>query len=345
MLSKTSKEEWYINSTVDAYVAMQAAASDFRSNNTTWLNDIESSVDLWPSSGLSGAFLWERPGVSVGFMPSRNNTRCFIGVYQHSIVQEGFITFSDLRNPAYESEYAAFRPYAQKFIISRRRCSGRWKLNSTSIILLGGDCDLDTPTNSSVLHAPFMIPYPYDVLPELHYVFTGFAPSGNGPKVDGVWLNATYAVTVATVWWARALYMAQNLEGTVNLADYGGLYSAVRETIISVRPTLEARPLLYMVLAIHPAITLVAFLTAAALYHVPLGRGFGVVSILSGLDHSSSQIIRGAGFSGQLTRQVGLQITAEARQPNDEAKVSYRLADPSPRMTTRTYLQSNRRYG
>ncbi|KAK3715418.1 hypothetical protein LTR37_007146 [Vermiconidia calcicola] len=337
-LSNTAGEEWYLNSTVDAYVAMQAIGSDFQSNDRTWFKAVNSSVNLWPAQGLSGAYLWEKPGVSIGFMPSEQLSRCFIGVYENSEVQEGFLTFS---NPRY-SEYASFRPYAQEFSISRRRCSGQWKLNSTNIVLLGGDCDLETPVNSSVLQGPFMVPDPYALLPELHYVFTGFAPSGDHKSIGTEWLNATYAVATVTALWARALYMQERTE--LSLADYGGLYPAVHESIISVRPTLKAMPLLYMVLAVHPAITLLALLVAARLYHVPVGRGFGVVSILSGLEQSSLQIIRGAGLSGRLASQVRLQVKAEVSEFKREAKVSYRLAGTNSRMADRTQLQNNREY-
>ncbi|KAK3713903.1 hypothetical protein LTR37_008153 [Vermiconidia calcicola] len=112
-LSNTAGEEWYLNSTVDAYVAMQAIGSDSQSNDRTWFKAVNSSVNLWPAQGLSGAYLWEKPGVSIDFMPSEDNTQCFIGVYENSEVQEGFLTFS---NPRY-SEYASFRPYAQEFSI------------------------------------------------------------------------------------------------------------------------------------------------------------------------------------------------------------------------------------
>ena len=260
-------------------------------------------------------------------MPAQNNTRCFIGIYGDSQIQEGFLTFSDPE----DAEYAAFRRSCHEFSVSRRRCIGKWKVNSTSIVLVGGDCDLGTQVNSSVLHAPFAVPYPWDTLPELHYVFTGFAPSGDNKRVDSAWLNATYAISVVTTWWARALYMKQVKGADYDLAIYGGHYPAVDETIISTRPTLKSTPLLYVVLTVHPAITLVALLVVASLYHIPVGSGFGVVSILSGLDLSSLHLIRGAAFSGRLEKEVRLQIITEVSKPDCETKVSYRLTSIKPR--------------
>lgn len=339
-MANSPGEEWSLTASVNAYVAVRNIESDFPTNDDTWTNDLEDSVELaW--GGLSAGDLYEGNGISIGLMPAGNNDQCFIGVYPNSTVGAGF---EDFYKPNKDSDFAAFRPYAHQFDISRKRCSGQWKLNSTSIVLLGGSCDLNSNVNSSILQDQSMVPYPFDYMPQLHYVYTGFADSESQIvfPITNPWLDATYAVSVVTTWWARALYMLYGTQGSTQ--QYDGIYNATDEVIISTRPTLKAMPLLYVVLAVQPVITLTALLVAAALYSVPLGRGFGMVSVLSGFDPSASRNIEGAGLSGKLNKQMSLQVVTERSDLDQDAKVVYRLTDPKPRAGNRTQLQNNQEY-
>lgn len=318
LLQESPGEQWNITATVDAYVAAQDLESDFRTNDTTWDGAVASSVYL--NAGLSAGYLYQEPGRAIAFMPTNSNKECFIGIYPNSSVFPGFRT---MYNPYERRDFAMLRPHAQKFGLSRQRCHGRWQLNSTGILLTGGSCDLDIHLNSSILQVPNSTPDPFDLLPELHYVFQGFAGDDGVEPVDHSWLNITYAVSVATAFWARGLYMTHP-DGN-DLTPFNWRYIPSDESIVSTRPTLKALPLLFLALAVQPVITLLALLIAAWLHSVPIGPGFGIVSILSGLDPSTLHIVRGASLSGKLTRDVTLEVVAEGPDEGKNAAVLYRL--------------------
>lgn len=62
-------------------------------------------------------------------------------------------------------------------------------------------------------------------------------------------------------------------------------------------------------MAIESFIALTAFLFGMLLYSTPIGNSFGIVSILSGVDRSSLDLLKGAGFSGELRDPVKLCIS------------------------------------
>jgi hypothetical protein len=200
-------------------------------------------------------------------------------------------------------------------------------MNSTIAQLMDGSCDLSVVVNSSILQGANMMPFPlYDLAP----IITDFNPTNY--TTDNVWLYPTYAVSIVTAYWARAVAMVTN--GQTNAAsNYAGPYMPTDEKIISSHVILDAAPLLYFVLAVQPFITLVALAITAALYHVLLGRGFGIVSILSGIDMIGSQPINGAGLSGKLKGPITPEVTVAKSWPgsqasmttSEEARIRYRL--------------------
>jgi len=90
------------------------------------------------------------------------------------------------------------------------------------------------------------------------------------------------------------------------------------QTITRDVPTLRADWGLYFILALQPVVTVLALLAVLLLFPTPISRGFGLVSLLEGVDKDSLDILKGAGFSGELKDPVGVGIKvsrsdAEAR--------------------------------
>jgi hypothetical protein len=107
-----------------------------------------------------------------------------------------------------------------------------------------------------------------------------------------------------------------------------------------------------LVLAIQPLITLAALAVVVWLYNVPLGTGFGIISILSGFKPSESQSIAGAGLSGKLTVPVRLEVTptgpaeassSQAVMAANRAEVTYRLVG-TPKQRQIKELQKGQMY-
>jgi hypothetical protein len=88
------------------------------------------------------------------------------------------------------------------------------------------------------------------------------------------------------------------------------VYRPQDEVVVSTRPTLRAHPGVLVIVAVQPFLTLLAALVSICLYKIPIGKGFGLVSILSGVDRSSLDLLQDAGFSGKLSDKVALQISS-----------------------------------
>jgi hypothetical protein len=91
-------------------------------------------------------------------------------------------------------------------------------------------------------------------------------------------------------------------------------YPATDEVIIATTATLDASWLLYLLLAIQPVLTALMFILAAIFYAAPIGKGFGITAVLSGVNKDSLDLLSGAAFSGELERPVRLDISVA----NDE---------------------------
>jgi hypothetical protein len=81
------------------------------------------------------------------------------------------------------------------------------------------------------------------------------------------------------------------------------------EYIESTTITLDATWSLYVLLAVQSVLTLLMFLFSTLLYHTPIGNGFGMVGIMSGIDKDSLNLLSGAAFSGDLEKPVKLNIS------------------------------------
>jgi hypothetical protein len=97
-------------------------------------------------------------------------------------------------------------------------------------------------------------------------------------------------------------------------------------------------------------LTLLMFLSTTLLYSSPIGKGFGLVSVLSGIDSNCLNLLSGAGFSGELKRPVKLNISV-VNDTNDgegnqrvspTGRIEYTIDRPSRRNTGiqkgKTYL-------
>jgi hypothetical protein len=227
-----------------------------------------------------------------------------------------------------QTRFKPFRENALLFNIRRRKCRGKWNITSSGDVKLdSGNCDDTTAAvNSEFLQDPQLWPFWLDTLPVLVHSLGKFAKSRN----QSPWLNASYATAAATAWWARSIHMrdfALDLPRSSNLkyappADTEKVYSFVQ--------TLNAKPFLYVILALQPFLTALAALLCFIFHCVPVGKGFGLVSILAGVDRDSLDLLQGAGFSGGLDKQVSLQVSPVAtKTAGGRGRMEYRLSETS----------------
>lgn len=65
---------------------------------------------------------------------------------------------------------------------------------------------------------------------------------------------------------------------------------------------------IFSIIAIYPFLILVATIWKVSLYSTPADKGFGLVSILAGVEKASLEVLKGASLSGKLERPVRLRI-------------------------------------
>lgn len=336
-------ETWDLTATVDAYVATLDTESDFRTNNATWISTLKSNDDRGEDYRMYSMWFWYNDK-KLGLMPSDDNNACYISMYNGSQGIDA-MRAHNLMDTTETMEYEGFRAAARKFNLTRAKCHGRWQLNSTGIALIGGTCDQNSSARSTVLQGQYMQPFAYDILPSISHPYKGFAKED--PDLMP-WLDATHAVSVVTSYWARAVYMIHD-QGYSD-SKWDGPYQSPKQTCTSTRPALADEAGLYVLLAVEPIITLVGLFITAWLCHVPIGRGFGLISILSGYDPLTPLSIRGAGLSGDLDRRAAMEMTVTSSGPDSEhatePEVQYRIVALSKRQSSATTeLRCGQKYG
>lgn len=156
--------------------------------------------------------------------------------------------------------------------------------------------------------------------------FSGGGHRGN----QSAWMAPTIVTGLAAMVWLRitgldsqALHV-QYIEQT----HYPELfYPAIDQNVIWVRPTMQKTRWLYLVLAIQPLLTIIAAILTVILHSTPLSKGFGLISILSGIDRQSLDHLAGTSLSGELIKAVKLVIKPGQNEQNN--MIEYRIIVPS----------------
>lgn len=221
-------------------------------------------------------------------------------------------------------------PYTYLFNIYRQPCIGTWSVTRGGFQLLEGSC------NDTILPALEQTMFTYSImalqswyvapLMEMLGTFAGGGTRGN----QSLWMVPSMATSVAAMLWSRVTYLQSGTggfnsgsfnmsAGAIMLEDgtqvsYDQLriiypVSQASQTILYNRPTLKKSYLLYVVFAVQPVLIMVSIGLLAMLYTTPLGDGFGLLSILSGIDRDSLDSLTGASLSGEVAQPLKLLIT------------------------------------
>lgn len=219
-------------------------------------------------------------------------------------------------------------PYVYLYNIYRQSCWGTWSISRGGFQLVDGSCDATMlPWAKQQILQWHVLALPSFYKPSLMEMLTTFVGNDSdefrGNKSD--WMQPYMAISVATMLWSRitTLQVAPFSSETFNRSSLARISQNDTQldheeasviypideddyTVLYNRHTLQKSPWLYLVLAIQPAL-LIVMLGLIALYHsIPLGKGFGMISILSGIEHRSLNGLGGASLSGELKKPVKL---------------------------------------
>jgi hypothetical protein len=314
----TNQESWTLSASVNATVARYNVTSqDYHYDNASWEQlfkeaEFFSSYNLFQRKPMDlGMLVNKQPASSGDYSPY-----CLLSYYP--MAQGQSLKTFEFDDP-HSDEFRKSSP--MRFDIQRETCKGTWKVTKTDLRLIEGSC---TDKPSSYRSLTNTVPFYLDALPVMYNTIRDYSPLG--PRNTSHWRMPTIVTSVATMYWARSVYMNRYL--TANYMNNPELYyPATNETISSTNVTLNARWPLYLVLCLQPTLTISMFLFAINLYDTPIDKGFGLVAILSGIDKDSLDVLNGAALSGELKRPINLNVAVleDAREGTTRGRIRYSI--------------------
>ncbi|KAJ3532659.1 hypothetical protein NM208_g8342 [Fusarium decemcellulare] len=290
---------------------------------------------------------WEKD-----FFKACNNSRHSSGSFTHQSLLNGWaIDLIDDPSPGNQSwQYISISPdpgidnlpecdsnlsaHAHRFDITRQRCYGTWSISRGNVLLVDGNC------TGEVLPPAKQLPLTdNDMFLGLWYMpaLVEFLGPFSDSRNQSDWMIPSFATVTAAMLWSRITAMNSPYrlhangfvrdwrdpnERVISSKDVGLLYEPDMKIIYS-RPTLRKSAILYFVITIQPLLTILALCATWCLYSTPLGRGFGLVSILSGINRDSLDSLHGASLSGELWEKANLAI--EAVQDGHKHHLAYHI--------------------
>lgn len=244
-------------------------------------------------------------GLWVNQLGGRNESYSYAGVF-------GTHDFSTGQTPINSSEFANFTNVALQFFTERRQCRGTWRISFDAITLQGGTCsETALPIESQAVFANATLALSEWYLPLLAETL---APYGN-ERNQSAWLAPAYAVNIASMYWSRVAVLVNKkfgfLEGADTHDNQPELVYRQQDSIVSTRTTMRRSWVVYLILIIQPFICTVSILYAPYIGTAPIGKGFNLIAVLAGLDHSTAKTVHGASFSGELRKPLRLRITSK----------------------------------
>lgn len=259
---------------------------------------------------------------------------------QRSGISDQSMQYIGLQLQGGDGSCSDISPWIHQYHINRQWCKGSWTVTRSDIRLVDGSCKGTTlpPDQQTMFTAQVQVGVLY--APLLSEILAPFSSSRDGHMVNNdtqgnagnqsSWFSPTMATSVVAMVWSRVSGLdavAQfdpsdwNPENSTINNGTKGIYTGIvypsNHTMLYIRPTLRKTGLLYLVLLIQPLLTVMTILLIMGFYTTPIDRGFGLVSILSGVDRQSLDNVAGAGLPGNLARPVQLIVRPISKEGKD----------------------------
>ena len=248
-----------------------------------------------------------------------------------------------------------FAEFAKLYNITRQQCTGTWSITRGGTKLLSWSCS----GTIAPWHKQQIIVDNAGLFMPVFYMdsLAAFMDQFSIPRNGSVWVSPYMATSMAAMLWSRitVLDSAANLEEThaapiwtsnslLNLSyEDAGLIYAVPDTTRYIRPTLQKPGLLYFVLALQPILTALIRAFTMMFYSTPISKGFGLISILSGINRSSLDGLASAALSGELDKSV--KLTMQPIHDNGRGVIEYHVSDTAHAPVGNSSLARNVVYG
>ena len=274
------------------------------------------------------------------------------GAYTHQSLMDGWcVVLLDHASPGDQSlQYVGLMPdpgidytpacsefsdYAQGYDINRQLCNGTWSITRGGIQLVGGSCTgVVLPSDKQLVVTN------NSLFPGIWYMspLAEFLGDFGTKRNQSAWKGSYMAIGMAAMLWSRITalngagnvgnpHVASGIFSGVTYEDAGLIYP-VNDTVAYIRPTLRKSSLLYAILILQPLLIFVILGLKLKFHSMPLDQGFGLISILSGVERGSLNIFSGAALSGELQKAV--RLVMQPVQDNEKGTVKYQAATEPP---------------
>jgi hypothetical protein len=305
---------------VNATVAELFPLTPEERSDSTWWNDTYTR--------------YEKASSVDGYYPLQYSDDLLFGGYTGMLAEQGAGNFSQIFTALWNTTLnESFESTAQRYTLTRRQCMGVWNITSSSVSLKEATITEDAVTASTStdqgliqdnylgiqgFFGPFLSEYDWHnwvdfaQQPRLH------RNASMGPGV------------VAAMVWARLVSFSGPERGQPR--DIWAAVDHYERTSAGILMQKEVTTLrrgagLILVLSVQPFLTILTILGKWLLYSVPIGQGFGVISILGGINPSDLGVLKGSVLSGKLSKPVKLLFlvndhSAEYRQNSIEVRLN-----------------------
>ncbi|KAG7416731.1 hypothetical protein Forpe1208_v003792 [Fusarium oxysporum f. sp. rapae] len=275
--------------------------------NTTWWNDLYDTSDDEAPQNIS---LYKEEKWLSTLWPQGQVDQFFVLVTPHE------------SNRKIKPSKERFQKEALEFTSQRLKCHGKWKITPNSVNLIEGSCagsfDQAFPDGCRHLH-----------LNDAKFLLSDFVSDLLTDKLDEA-AQIRFTAVVSSLLWSR-------------LAAFCGIGSPVNDLSSNDRKQFEYhRPdeawktvtvlrgslLLAIVLLAQPTVGFVLLIVRIAFCSSPVSGGFGLISVLSGHRSNESDILSGAGLSGDAKERIELAFD-RCGEPCDDGgeRLRFRLRE------------------
>ena len=209
-------------------------------------------------------------------------------------------------------DFSEFNQSALRFDTHRHECHATWDISIQSMVLVQASCDTDPlpASNQEIITSEGMA---------VAYWYTAILADNiglfSGPRSESPWRLPTYVTSIASMYWARYSAFTGPSSGgrTTQLAQntlepYELYYPVDDQVVISTKVSIDPKWSLYCILTLQPLLILLILAFKSFFHSAPIGEGFGLITILAGINKESLGALRGASLTGKLRKPVRLAI-------------------------------------
>lgn len=276
---------------VNATVSEEVSIPDTYISNETWWHGILEHYYAGVQDDMRGHhYIWLYLGGGHSF---ENQTLSFLSVFDND------------PRVSNQTDQDAFKSKAHMIITTRRLCTATWEITPSTITLT------DAILNQTATHAQETVNQSL-IVDNTMYLARLFHPLVQEYDWER-WPRNTSTNTapalIAAIIWGRLVSQREGQKyrskADVMLPELNHYVKAAENiTTIKRRTTLKRKSMLFLLLIIQPLLATAAIIAKVFYRKMPVGEGFGIISLLAAVKPQTLCILKGAALSGKLSRKV-----------------------------------------